>query len=68
MEARRCLYLRTKTDYVPSTGDTNQIGLSVSPRHYWCLRTMKPIGPDDNPVDAALCGDERACFVAEGEA
>ncbi|MCS6830607.1 MAG: hypothetical protein RMM08_07140 [Armatimonadota bacterium] len=67
----RCKYLRTKMDYVAHatvTQDDLDMAVRSSQRHFWCLRTMKPLGPDDMPVDDTSCVRERECFVAEGEA
>ncbi len=67
--ANRCQYLRTKTDYVAQSPGLQQATGEVSTpqRHYWCLRTMKPLGPDGVPVDESLCVRGRDCFLAEGE-
>lgn len=69
MEAR-CAYLRTKMDYVAQAQSVQELDASVgtSQKHFWCLRTMKPLGPDGVPVDDTLCVMGRECFVAEGEA
>lgn len=68
MEIRRCYYLRTKTDYVATGNAASNSWLTSSPKQYWCVRTMKPLGPDDQPVDEHLCHKGRSCFSAEGEA
>lgn len=67
----RCAYLRTKMDYLAHADGLNEGAdplVSTSQRHYWCLRTMKPVGPDGVPVGEAVCAGERECFVAEGDA
>jgi hypothetical protein len=65
----RCKYLRTKMDYVAhAAAQEPVVAEGVSQRHYWCLRTMKPLGPDDKPADEVSCAVGRECFVAEGEA
>lgn len=67
----RCKYLRTKMDYVAHAStvpDDPDMALSSPQKHFWCLRTMKPLGPDDAPVDETSCTVGRECFLAEGEA
>lgn len=67
----RCKYLRTKMDYVAHASvalDEQDTLVSSSQKHFWCLRTMKPLGPDGIPVDETSCAAGRECFVAEGEA
>lgn len=66
----RCRYLRTKMDYVARAAASDDLGLAdvSSQKHFWCLRTMKPLGPDGAPADEMSCAAGRECFVAEGEA
>lgn len=67
----RCAYLRTKMDYVARASAVVEgvdAAVSTSQKHFWCLRTMKPLGPDGEPVDDSLCAAGRECFVAEGDA
>ncbi len=67
----RCKYLRTKMDYVARAAvasDAPGLADVSSQKHFWCLRTMKPLGPDGAPADDASCATGRECFVAEGEA
>ncbi|MCS6950529.1 MAG: hypothetical protein RMM06_10365 [Armatimonadota bacterium] len=67
----RCKYLRSKMDYVAHasvTLDTADMVTSPPQRHFWCLRTMKPLGPDGAPAEDTACVSGRECFVAEGEA
>lgn len=67
----RCKYLRTKMDYVARAAATpdDPSWTDVSwQKHFWCLRTMKPLGPDGAPADDASCTTGRECFMAEGEA
>ncbi len=57
-----CRYLRTKTWFAPDAfgeGDPRQ---SPSTAQYWCLRTMRPSGPDGDLVLPEACTDERVCF------
>ncbi len=65
----RCQYLRTKMDYVAhaaSVPSSTDAPVSASQKNFWCLRTMKPLGPDAAPVDETLCVIGRDCFVTEG--
>lgn len=67
----RCKYLRTKMDYVAhvsAPSDSADTTIRSAQRHFWCLRTMKPLGPDGAPADDTRCTVERDCFLAEGEA
>ncbi|MGC8784372.1 MAG: hypothetical protein ACP5RN_08300 [Armatimonadota bacterium] len=67
----RCKYLRTKMDYVArAAAAPDELSLAdvSSQKHFWCLRTMKPLGPDGAPADDTSCATGRECFVAEGEA
>ena len=59
-----CRYLRTKTWFGSTStgfgeGDPRQ---SPSTAQYWCLRTMRPSGPDGDLVLPEACTDERVCF------
>jgi hypothetical protein len=57
-----CRYIRTKTWFAPDAfgeGDPRQ---SPSTAQYWCLRTMRPAGPDGDLVLPEECTDERICF------
>jgi len=64
-----CRHLRTKNWLAPDAfgqGDPRQ---SPSTSQYWCLRTMRPDGPDGDLVLPESCTDERICFepaVAKG--
>jgi hypothetical protein len=59
-----CRHLRTKTWLAPDAfgdGDPRQ---SSSTAQYWCLRTMRPDGPDGGFVLPEECTDGRICFEA----
>jgi hypothetical protein len=59
-----CRHLRTKTWLAPDAfgqGDPRQ---SPSTAQYWCLRTMRPAGPDGDLAVPESCTDERICFEA----
>lgn len=30
--------------------------------YYWCSKTCRPVGPDDELVQPRLCGPERGCY------
>lgn len=65
----RCHYLRSKADYVARTSVQHSAPHDrPAQKHFWCLRTMKPLGPDGAPADDSACLPGRECFVAEGEA
>jgi len=67
MDTKRshCKFLRTKTAYVPETGDLDKWrdGES-STAQYWCLCTMGTAGPDNDLVAPDLCQQSRTCFQA----
>lgn len=57
-------------DYVAQVHATTEgtaAEVGTSQKHFWCLRTMKPLGHDGAPVDDSLCVAGRECFAAEGE-
>ena len=55
-----CRHLRSRS-YVPdSFAERGSSGSPASP--YWCLKTMRPDGPDGASVLPEACTDERACF------
>lgn len=57
-----CQYLRTKASYIPALRLETALA-EVSPSaHYWCLRTMTVIGPDDTLVSPEECKSHRTCF------
>jgi hypothetical protein len=57
-----CRHLRTKTWYVPDSYTERDISRSSSTAQYWCLKTMRPDGPDGALALPEDCTDERACF------
>jgi len=61
--ASRCARLRTKGSYLPPNpladgrtpaGSTTAV--------WWCLATMKMMGPDDGYVAPDVCGPHRSCY------
>jgi len=57
-----CRNLRTKASYVPSIRTENYLAESDAMAQYWCVKTMKVIGPDDRFVVPEDCKTERKCF------
>ena len=64
--ASRCARLRTKGSYLPPNpladgrtpaGSTTAV--------WWCLATMKMMGPDDGYVAPDVCQPRRSCFRPE---
>ena len=55
-----CRHLRTRT-YVPDSFAGRDVSRSSTAR-YWCLKTMRPDGPDGAAVRPEACTDERPCF------
>lgn len=55
-----CLHLRHKGMYVMSVPDPdydNQLGATA----YWCIHTLRGLGPDGQPVDPESCQHGREC-------
>jgi hypothetical protein len=63
-----CRCLRTKAFYGPVAGEEPwQLGTS-SVAQYWCLRTMEPVGPDENFAHPHTCSASgRRCYAAGEE-
>ena len=62
----RCARLRTKGMYLPlnpmADGATAEGSATAV---FWCLRTMKMLGPDSGPVTPSDCSrPERDCYRA----
>ena len=57
-----CRNLRTKASYVPGIRTENYLVESDHKAQYWCVKTMKVIGPDDKFVVPEDCKPERKCF------
>lgn len=56
-----CRHLRTKRYYYGSTGETLETADLSSTAQFWCLRTMRVVGPDQSPVTAHDCRAGRGC-------
>jgi hypothetical protein len=49
--------------YVFSDGGDDSEGEDYGSSSYWCLHTMKAIGPDDDRVDGHECRNaSRSCY------
>ena len=57
-----CRHLRTRTWYVPDSYTGRDSSRSSPDARYWCLKTMRPDGPDGALALPENCTDERACF------
>lgn len=57
-----CQYLRTKAFYIPAQRSETTLTEASPSAHYWCLRTMSVVGPDDTPVNPDECKTDRTCF------
>jgi hypothetical protein len=57
-----CRHLRTKTWLAADAFGEGDPRKSPSTAQYWCLRTMRPNGPDGDLALPEECSDERICF------
>ena len=61
----RCSLLRSKGMYLPPNPLADQTSPEGSATAvFWCLKTMKMVGPDDSSVDPRACVPGRSCFRA----
>lgn len=63
-----CRHLRTKTSYVPADRSSDYLAESSANAQYWCIHTMRGVGPDDRFVSPEDCITGRGCFHAIGRA
>lgn len=57
-----CRHLRSKGMYVYTDGSTPDHG-DYDNTIYWCLKSMKSFGPDDDMVDRESCCEaSRSCY------
>lgn len=56
-----CSDLRTKMCDGEPDGDGLDYYGDTPTSIFWCLKTMKPFGPDGLPCEPRACGRERAC-------
>ncbi len=60
--AAACRHLRTKTFYYQQDGAEMQASAIAS---YWCMRSLRAAGPDEDLVEPRLCHAGRVCYEAE---
>jgi len=61
--ASPCRHLRSNRMYVFSDGGDDNDADDYGSSSYWCLQTMKAIGPDDDRVDGRECRNaSRSCY------
>lgn len=56
-----CRHLRTKRYYYSAPDESLETAGQSTTAQFWCLRTMRPIGPDERSVTASTCRRGRAC-------
>lgn len=56
-----CRNLRTKRYYYGTTEDVLETSELSTTAQFWCLRTMRVVGPDQGPVSAQTCRPGRGC-------
>ena len=62
-----CKYLRTKISYLPAEErPTDFLRESDPSAQYWCIHTMREVGPDDRFVSPEDCQTGRDCFLPIG--
>lgn len=57
-----CKHLRTKASYIPDLRDEHYMEVHHAYNHYFCLKTLHAVGPDDDIVCPEECTSKRACF------
>ncbi len=61
-----CRHLRTKRYYYGSTDEVLEVAELSTTAQFWCLRTMRVVGPDEGYVTAAACRAGRSCCETAG--
>jgi hypothetical protein len=56
-----CRHLRTKRYYYGSTDEVLEVADLSTTAQFWCLRTMRVVGPDEGSVSPATCRAGRGC-------
>ncbi len=51
----------------PEPDQDRPFGLASDGNHYWCIRTLAPLGPDAEPVGQTECNQDRPCYEPESE-
>lgn len=62
LELEPCANLRTKKMYYQVYDDGSGTAGTGANANYWCVRTMKVIGPDEGFVGKQECVRGRDCF------
>jgi len=57
-----CRNLRTKASYVPDLQNAHFMEVHHPYAQYHCLKTLHPVGPDDDIVCPEECTAKRICF------
>lgn len=57
-----CRHLRTKAVYVSDEQGREYLERTIPSESYWCVKTMRPVGPDDEPAEPDDCGRNRPCY------
>jgi hypothetical protein len=60
-----CKHLRSKQYYMDFSEHASGMDSGVTVP-CWCLKTMKPVGPDSLSVTKDECTPERECFEQDG--
>ncbi|HEV8699823.1 MAG TPA: hypothetical protein VGV60_00965 [Candidatus Polarisedimenticolia bacterium] len=56
-----CRHLRTKRYYYGSTDEVLEVAELSTTAQFWCLRTMRVVGPDEGYVTVVSCRAGRSC-------
>jgi len=56
-----CRHLRSKRYYYGTVDQARESAELSTTAQYWCLRTMRVVGPDQGAVSVAACRYGRAC-------
>jgi hypothetical protein len=56
-----CRHLRTKRYYYGAPEEILESAELSTTAQFWCLRTMRVVGPDEGRVSARSCRDGRSC-------
>jgi len=60
--APRCIHLQSKAMSVHGEGFENDPDYQDGLTDFWCLKTARALGPDNDAVDMKACSDpERGC-------
>ncbi len=59
--ATLCRHLRTKKYYYGTPRESLESADLSTTAQFWCLRTMRVVGPDEGSVTARSCRPPRSC-------